>query len=81
MRKKTFLLKNTINSILSLIDELDEGQVTLPNDIRLTKLFNISRSTVRVAVAELCDAGIIKREGAAKVVLRRPKKDDYYELE
>lgn len=81
MSKKTYLIKKTINSILKLVDELKDEQVIIPNDIELTKLLSISRTTVRVAVEHLCETGIIKRDGPAKIVLRQPTKTDYFDIE
>lgn len=80
MSTKTYLIKKTINSILTLVDELDDGQRIIPNDIELTKLLNISRTTVRVAVEHLCESGVIKRDGPAKVVLRQPTAEDYFDI-
>ncbi|MFQ3277987.1 MAG: DNA-binding GntR family transcriptional regulator, partial [Colwellia sp.] len=78
--KKTYLIKKNINSILKLIDDLNDDQVIIPNDIELTKLLHISRTTVRVAIEHLCDTGIIKRDGAHKVVLRTPTAQDYFDI-
>ncbi|MCP4272514.1 MAG: winged helix-turn-helix transcriptional regulator, partial [Gammaproteobacteria bacterium] len=40
----------------------------MQNDIELTKLLNVSRTTVRACVDHLIEAGIIEREGPSKVV-------------
>ncbi|MCP4271187.1 MAG: GntR family transcriptional regulator [Gammaproteobacteria bacterium] len=52
----------------------------MQNDIKLTKLLNVSRTTVRACVDHLIEAGIIEREGPSKVVLRQPSKDDFFEV-
>lgn len=67
--------------MLKLIDDLAEGQNIMPNDIELTKLLSISRTTVRTCVEHLCDTGIVKRDGPNKVVLRQLTKEDYYDIE
>jgi len=66
--------------MLKLIDKLPVGNNSMPNDIELTRLLNVSRTTVRVCVDHLIDAGIIKREGPLKVVMKQPVEDDYYEI-
>ncbi|WOH38125.1 FCD domain-containing protein [Thalassotalea fonticola] len=81
MSKKTYLFKQSINSMLKLIVDLPDGVDIMPNDIELTKLLSISRTTVRVCVEHLCEAGIIKRDGPNKVVLRQPVATDYYNIE
>ncbi len=80
MSNKTYLIKNTINGMLKLINDLPDGQITMQNDIKLTKLLNVSRTTVRACVDHLIEAGIIEREGPSKVVLRQPSKEDYFEV-
>jgi len=80
MSNKTYLIKNTINGMLKLINDLPNGQIIMQNDIELTKLLNVSRTTVRACVDHLIKAGIIEREGPSKVVLRQPSKEDYFEV-
>jgi len=80
MSNKTYLIKNTINGMLKLINDLPNGQITMQNDIELTKLLNVSRTTVRACVDHMIEAGIIEREGPSKVVLRQPTKEDYFEI-
>ncbi|MCP3675431.1 MAG: GntR family transcriptional regulator [Gammaproteobacteria bacterium] len=52
----------------------------MQNDIELTRLLNISRTTVRACVDHLIEMDIIKRDGPSKVVLRQPTEDDYFEI-
>ena len=80
MSDKTYLFKHSINSMLKLIVELPDGHNIMPNDIELTKLLSISRTTVRACVDYLCETGIVKRDGPNKVVLRSPVKQDYYDI-
>lgn len=81
LSEKTYLVKQSINRILDLIVELPEGQNIMANDIELTKLLNISRTTVRACVEHLCETAVIRREGSNKVVLRQPLADDYFDIE
>jgi DNA-binding GntR family transcriptional regulator len=52
----------------------------MANDIELTKLLSISRTTVRGCVEHLCAIGLIKREGPNKVVLRKTSANDFYDI-
>ncbi|MDC2889292.1 hypothetical protein [Psychrosphaera algicola] len=81
LSNKTYLFKNSINQMLDLISNLEAGQTKMPNDIELTKLLSISRTTVRTCVEELIKTGVIKRDGFNKIVLRPPTKEDYYEID
>jgi DNA-binding GntR family transcriptional regulator len=64
-----------------MIAELPEGQDVMANDIELTKFLNISRTTVRACVEHLVEVDIVKRSGSNKLVLRQPKKGDYFDIE
>ena len=66
--------------MLKLISELPDGQNIMANDIELTKLLNISRTTVRSCVEHLTEEGIVKRDGSNKVVLRQPVEGDYFDI-
>lgn len=66
--------------MLDHIAELPEREKVMANDIQLTKLLSISRTTVRACVEHLCEAGIIKRDGPNKVVLRDPTQEDYFDI-
>ena len=77
---KTYLFKQSINRMLQHITDLPSGDNIMANDIELTKLLSISRTTVRACVEHLCTIELIKREGPNKVVLRQPTQDDYYDI-
>jgi DNA-binding GntR family transcriptional regulator len=78
---KTYLFKQSINSMLKMVVDLPEGQHIMANDIELTKSLGISRTTVRACVEHLIEAGLIKRDGPHKVVLRQPFKKEYFDIE
>ena len=52
----------------------------MANDIQLTKLLSISRTTVRACVEHLCEIGMIKRDGPNKLVLRQPNESDFFDI-
>ena len=66
--------------MLQHITDLPSGQGIMANDIELTKLLSISRTTVRACVDHLCAIGLIKRDGPNKVVLRQVTKADFYDI-
>jgi DNA-binding GntR family transcriptional regulator len=80
LSNKTYLFKQSINRMLQHIDDLPSGQNVMANDIELTKLLSISRTTVRACVEHLCDIGLIKRDGPNKLVLRKISADDFYDI-
>ncbi len=80
MKSKTYLFKQSINSMLKHISDLPEGQNIMANDIELTKLLSISRTTVRTCIEHLCEINLIKRDGPNKLVLRQPSQEDYFDI-
>lgn len=80
MNNKTYLFKQSINRILQLIIDLPSGVSVMANDVELTKLLNISRTTVRSCVEHLCEEGIVRRDGQNKVVLRPPQETDFFDI-
>jgi DNA-binding GntR family transcriptional regulator len=80
VKAKTYLFKQSINSMLKHISDLPEGQNIMANDIELTKLLSISRTTVRTCIEHLCEINLIKRDGPNKLVLRQPIQEDYFDI-
>jgi DNA-binding GntR family transcriptional regulator len=80
LSNKTYLFKQSINRMIEHINDLPSGENIMANDIELTKLLNISRTTVRACVERLCETGLIKRDGPNKVVLRKTSADDFYDI-
>jgi DNA-binding GntR family transcriptional regulator len=80
LKAKTYLFKQSINSMLKHISDLPKGQNIMANDIELTKLLSISRTTVRTCIEYLCEINLIKRDGPNKLVLRHPDKENYFDI-
>lgn len=80
MKDKTYLFKQSINNMLKHISDLPGDQKVMANDIELTKLLGISRTTVRACIEYLCETKLIKRDGPSKLVLRDITKDDYFDI-
>jgi len=77
---KTYLFKQSVNKMLQHIADLPSGENIMANDIELTKLLSISRTTVRACVEHLCAIGMIKRDGPNKLVLREVTEADSYDI-
>ncbi|MDO6487569.1 hypothetical protein Q4503_07655 [Colwellia sp. 6_MG-2023] len=59
MKTQTYLFKQSINRMLQHIEALPEGQSVMANDIELTKLLGISRTTVRSCIEHLCEIDLV----------------------
>lgn len=81
MKPKTYLVKLTINNILDGITNAIKDNTYLLSDSALAESFNVSRATIRVAIAYLIDMKIIRRSAQHKIILRRPQKADYFVLD
>ncbi|MGJ8681782.1 GntR family transcriptional regulator [Paraglaciecola sp.] len=80
MSNNTYLFKQSCNSMLNHIVELPDDQNEMATDIELTKLLNVSRTTVRSCVEHLSKLNIIKRDGFKKIVLRDPESRDFFDI-
>ncbi|KGJ90538.1 GntR family transcriptional regulator [Thalassotalea sp. ND16A] len=79
MSVHSHLIQETVNGILaSLVDFSDDSTVYL-KDNTLAKKLNVSRTTIRTALAELEKKGIITIEGSQKQVVRAPQASDYFD--
>jgi DNA-binding GntR family transcriptional regulator len=80
LKNKTYLFKQSINRMLEHIESLPKGQNVMANDIELTKLLSISRTTVRSCIEYLCEIGLVKRDGSNKIVLRKTTEEDFFDI-
>ncbi|MDU0355425.1 GntR family transcriptional regulator [Paraglaciecola aquimarina] len=80
MSSKTYLFKHSVNRMLTLINALPDEERRMANDIELTKLLSISRTTVRSCVEYLVAQGIVKREGPNKIVIRQATDSDFFDI-
>jgi DNA-binding GntR family transcriptional regulator len=81
MKPKTYLAKLTINNLLDRISKAIKENDCLTSDAALAESINVSRATIRVAVAYLVDKDILQRSPLHKIILRKPKKSDYFVLD
>lgn len=80
MSELSYLLQQSANKLLDLIKNAAPDAQQLPNDFSLSRELGVSRTTVRTAIAHLCDKGVLKREGNSKLILRSPKPSDYFDI-
>lgn len=62
------------------IANLDSG-ANLPSETQLSKDHDISRTTIRSVLEQLDRAKVISWDGRKKLILRKPRKQDYFPIE
>lgn len=80
MTSLSYLVQKATNESLALIVENYAQNKKLPNDLALSKALGVSRTTVRNVIDQLSEIGVIKKNGPAKEILRKPKKNDYFDI-
>mgnify|MGYP001627422647 CR=1 FL=1 len=80
MSELSYLLQQSINKLLDLVEKCSLAGCQLPNDFALSRELAISRTTVRNAINYLCDKGILAREGSQKLIVRAPQAADYFDI-
>jgi DNA-binding GntR family transcriptional regulator len=76
MRGRT-VYKQTFNAILDAVGDLRQSSC-LPNESALARQFEVSRTTVRKAIAEMSERKLIKNVEGTWIVARRPKKAEHF---
>jgi DNA-binding GntR family transcriptional regulator len=76
MRGK-IVYKQTFNAMLDALSELEKSS-PLPTETALARRFEVSRTTVRKAIAEMSERKLIKNVGGTWVVARRPKNSEHF---
>ncbi|MDO6732549.1 GntR family transcriptional regulator [Marinovum sp. 2_MG-2023] len=77
MSRDSSTFKESYNQALDIVRSAGVSGA-LPTESALSKTLAVSRTTVRAILTNLDEAGIIKWEGRHKLVLRAPKKSDYF---
>lgn len=80
MAKPDTRFKRTTNWLLDEIEQSHRPEHPLPGEGTLAKGVEVSRTTIRAALEHLEGKGVIERRGRPRFVLRRPVKDDYFEV-
>lgn len=80
MTAKSYLIQQTSNKTLDLIEVALKDGSSLPNDLALSKQLDVSRTSIRTVIDHLCEINIIQRVGTAKKILRAPVTDDYFDI-
>jgi DNA-binding GntR family transcriptional regulator len=74
MARQNTLFKETYNRCLNDIDD----RQNLPSEPELGERYGISRTTVRAILGRMRDSGLIIWDKRNKVVLRKPREQDYF---
>ena len=76
MRGRT-VYKQTFNAMLDALGELKKSSPLL-TETALARQFEVSRTTVRKAIAEMSERKLIKNVEGTWIVARQPKKSEYF---
>ncbi len=77
MPKSNSLLKRTTNSLLDLFSKESASQFRA-SESELSRRLDVSRTTIRAALAHLEAQGVIVRDGRNILLPHRPKSTDYF---
>ncbi|THD43478.1 MAG: GntR family transcriptional regulator [Bradyrhizobium sp.] len=75
----TAVYKQTFNAMLDALGE-PRASNCLMNESALAKRFDVSRTTVRKAIAEISERGLIRRVDGHWVVATPPHRSDYFSI-
>jgi len=73
------LIQTTANSILESFSEVEDVSNIVLKDNTLAKKLNVSRTTIRTALKELANKGVIEISENQKTVLRLPVDSDFFD--
>jgi len=79
MAEQSHLIQTTVNSILDMISEYEDVSTIVLKDNTLAKKFDVSRTTIRTALQELEQKGVLEINDNKKHVVRKPVKADYFD--
>jgi DNA-binding GntR family transcriptional regulator len=77
--KSDTVFKKTFNDMLDDISHYRSNS-SLESEAHLADLFKVSRTTVRKALSELAQRRVISRDEKGSLILRKPRKDDYFPI-
>jgi DNA-binding GntR family transcriptional regulator len=69
--------KQTFNAMLGALADLKRYS-PLPTEVALARQFEVSRTTVRKALAEMSERNLIKNVGGAWTLVRRPRRSEHF---
>jgi DNA-binding GntR family transcriptional regulator len=76
---QSHLIQTTANSILKSFSEAESVNNIILKDNTLAKQLNVSRTTIRTALKELANKGVIEINENHKTVVRLPIESDYFD--
>ncbi|GAA6208211.1 GntR family transcriptional regulator [Cognatishimia sp. WU-CL00825] len=77
MSRNNSMYKEAFNRSLDYISMLGV-KAKLPAEVELSENWGISRTTVRAVLHHLDETDVIRWSGRSKIILRKPKKADYF---
>ncbi|WP_440876703.1 GntR family transcriptional regulator [Thalassotalea sp. PLHSN55] len=80
MNEQSYLIQETVNGILNTLTDFDPASPVLLKDNTLAKQLDVSRTTIRTALLELEQKGIISIIGSQKTVLRSAQQSDFFDM-
>ena len=80
MSTQSYLIQQTVNNILSSFPKTLPDEPFVIKDNTLAKQFNVSRTTIRTAIQDLAEKGIVAIKGNTKTVVRPPEQSDYFDI-
>jgi DNA-binding GntR family transcriptional regulator len=78
MPRRDNLFKKTTNAILDDLRSVAQIDGPLASEAELGRTYNVSRTTIRAALAHLADIGVITETNDARILHRRPISSDYF---
>ncbi len=80
VNEQSYLIQETVNGILESLGDFDKASPMILKDNTLAKKLDVSRTTIRTALAELESKGIVHINGSRKVVLRASQDADFFDM-
>jgi len=69
------------NKLFDFLRDLEEVPCGLPSSAALSSALDVSRTTVQKLIGILLEKGLVRQDGANRIVLRRPVPEDYFSEE
>lgn len=81
MSRQDHLFQETVNKLMAVIQDKFTINDVMPNDSEISRLLEVSRSTVRKTLEYLEEEGVIRREGTKKIVNLVPTESALFDIE
>ncbi len=75
------LVLKSSNKLFDFLSDLEEVPCGLPSSAALSTTLGVSRTIVQKLIGILMEKGLVRQDGASRIVLRRPGPEDYFSEE